>query len=341
MFHFANPNGYVAVVLMDGFSTLSLGSIVEPFSYLSQTYPEIAPRLILVGLGGRQMQSLSGMKVTCEEDDASLIERLKHGRAPMWVIICGPTHARSVHNQCLSSLLRAAQRHGAPICTLGGATWQMAEIGLLKNRETTVHWSSFSAFSERYSDVDARETLYVPSKMMASCAGETAALDMALDLIASISPAAAEQTANHLLVAFPRIGAASQPGARANRLRGVPTLLADAVRLMTCHIEDPLKVAEIAAHCGVSMRQLERLFQQHLRTSPMQYYTRLRVQHAHDLVLQTDMDLMDVAVASGFASTGLLSKKFKQYLGLTPSQMRNEARVGAVVRASQESDFLH
>ncbi|MFB9231799.1 GlxA family transcriptional regulator [Pseudohalocynthiibacter aestuariivivens] len=331
MFHFADPNGYVAVVLMEGFSTLSLGAIVEPFSYLSQTHPEIAPKLTLVGLRGQQVQSQSGVMVNCDEESEALIERLKHGRAPVRVIVCGPAHAGPFYDRCLSSLLRVAIRYGASICTLGAATWQMAETGLLKTRATTVHWSSFAAFSERYSDVDTRETLYVPSEMIASCAGETAALDMALDLIASISPTAAEQTANHLLVAFPRVGKTSQPGARGNRLRGVPSLLADAVRLMVNHIEDPLNTAAISAHCGVSVRQLERLFQRHLCASPMQYYTQLRVQHAHDLVLQTDMSLLDVAVASGFSSTGLLSKKFKKNFGLTPSQMRNRAQVGATV----------
>ncbi|WP_338550924.1 GlxA family transcriptional regulator [Roseovarius phycicola] len=330
MFHSTNSNGYVAVVLMDGFSALSLGAIVEPFSYLSQAYPDIAPNMILVGLDGLQTQSQSGVEVHCDEDSKTLIKRLNLGRAKARIIVCGPTHAGPVQDHDLSSVLRAATRHGASICTLGGATWKMAEIGLLKDRATTVHWSLLAAFSESYAEVDTRDALYIPDEKITSCAGETATLDMVLELISSISPAAAERAANHFLVASPRNGLASQPGARANRLRGVPSLLSDAVRVMADNIEEPLKAASIATYCNVSVRKLERLFQSHLGTSPIQYYTQLRMGHARDLLMQTDMSLLDIAVASGFSSTGLLTKKFKKNYGLTPTQMRNEARIGTI-----------
>lgn len=328
MFYSADPNGYIAVVLMDRFSALSLGAIVEPFSYLSRNYAEIAPRLILVGLDGCQMTSQSGIKIECHEDRETFLERLRRGRVPVRIIICGPTEARIVDDSRLTSVLHSAIRCGAPICGIGGATWQMAESGLLQGQATTVHWSSHAAFSERYCGVDTRDTLFEPSRKTASCAGELATLDMVLDWVASISPAAAEQTANHLLVSYPRAGVAAQPGARANRLRGVPSILSDAVRVMAVHIEEPLQAAAIATRCDVSVRKLERLFQQYMGTSPMQYYTQFRLEHAHDLLTQTDMQLLDISVASGFGSSGSLAKKFKQSFGLTPSQMRNKAQIG-------------
>ncbi|WP_377608417.1 hypothetical protein [Pseudohalocynthiibacter aestuariivivens] len=59
MFHSIDPNGYVAVVVLDGFSTLSLGSIIESFSHLAKSFPAIAPRMILSGLDGRSVRSKS------------------------------------------------------------------------------------------------------------------------------------------------------------------------------------------------------------------------------------------------------------------------------------------
>lgn len=330
MFHSADPNGYIAVVVIKGFSALSLGAIVEPFSYFSRNYPAIAPRLSLVGLDGRQMMSQSGVNIECHEDRDVFLERLRSGRVPARTIICGPTHAEHVDDRRLMSVLHSAKRRCAPICSIGSATWQMAESGLLQGQKTTVHWSSHAAFSERYSDVDTCETLFEPSCKVASCAGETATLDMVLDLIASFSPVAAEQTANHLLVSHPRAGMAIQPGARSNRLRGVPSPLSDAVGVMAKHIEEPLPAAEIAARCNVSPRKLERLFQQYLCTSPMQYYKQCRTEHAYDLVTQTDMPILDIAVASGFASSAALSKIFKRYFKLTPSQVRYSMHLDAL-----------
>lgn len=331
MYHDTDPIGYVAVVLMDGFSALSLGAIVEPFSYLSRNYPEIAPKLILYGLDGHQVWSQSRVKVTCDEASDALLVRLSHGRAPARIILCGPTDARTVEDRGLMSVLRFAKRCGASICSIGGATWQMAETGLLDGRAITVHWSSRAAFSERYDDVETRDTLFELSCKTASCAGETATLDMVLDLIAGISPIAAEQTANHLLVSYPRAGMATQPGSRANRLRGLPTLLSDAIGVMADHIEDPLQADAIAARCDVSVRKLERLFQQYLGTSPMQYYKQFRTEHAHDLVTQSDMPILDIAVATGFSSTGALRKMFKRHFNLTPSQMRDRVEITARV----------
>ena len=331
MFYSADPNGYIAVVLMDRFSALSLGAIVEPFSYLLRNYAEIAPRLVLVGLDGCQVTSQSGVKIECHEDRETFLERLRCGRVPVRIIICGPTEARIVDDSRLTLVLHSAKRCGAPICGISGATWQMAESGLLQGQATTVHWSSHAAFSERYNDVETRDTLFEPSGKTASCAGETATLDMVLDLIAGISPIAAEQTANHLLVSYPRAGMAMQPGARANRLRRLPPLLSDAIRVMADHIEDPLRVDAIAVRCDVSVRKLERLFRQYLGTSPMQYYKRFRAEHAHDLVTQSDMPILDIAVATGFSSTGALSKIFQTVLQSNP--IADAGRVEIAARA--------
>ena len=329
MFHSSNPNGFVAVVLLDGFSLLDFGSITEPFSYLSRKRPNIAPKLILVGLDGLWVQSRSGVRIECEEDGAAFVERLARGRAPARIILCGPTGAIPTDASLLPSVLRIAWRNRVSIYGIGSAIWHMAELGMLHGGTSTVHWSLLAAFTERHIDVDTQNALYTMNDRIVSCAGETATLDMVLKIISSISPNAAQETANHLLVAYPRAGTTTQPGSRSSRLRGVPSLVSEAVRVMADHVEDPIQATHIAERCDVSVRKLERLFQKHLGTSPMQYYTNLRLEHAHDLVMHTDMSLLDIAIACGFGSSGALTKKFKRNFVLTPSQMRDRDPVGA------------
>lgn len=333
MLHSIDPNGYVAVVVLDGFSALSFGSIVEPVSYLAKSYPEIAPRMILVGLDGRYVQSQSGVTIECNEDAEALITRLGRGRTPASLIICSDTEARIVEKSRLLSLLRLATRNGGSIYGVGGAIGLMAETGILKGGKGTVHWKSFAAFAEQYSDVDSGDVLFVSNGMVLSCAGESATLDMVLDIIGSISPQAAEATANQLLVSLPRRGNTSQPGSQGHRLRDVPQILSDAVRVMAYNIEYPLQATEVAEKCGASVRQLERTFQNHLSTSPMQFYTQLRLEHAHDLLMQTNMPVIDVAVASGFGSTGALCKNFARRYGETPKQLWQNARRASVAEA--------
>lgn len=333
MFHSIDPNGYVAVVVLDGFSTLSLGSIIEPFSHLARSFPEIAPRLILAGLDGRSVRSKSGVTIECDEDAEALIVRLGRGRTPASIIICSDTEARIAEKNRLLSLLRLANRNGVSIYSVGAATWLMAETGILKGGKGTVHWKSLAAFAEQYSEVYTEDALFVSNGSAVTCAGELATLDMVLDMIGSISPQAAEATANQLLVSLPRRGNTSQPGSQAHRLRDVPQILSDAVRVMAYNIEYPLQATELAEICGVSVRQLERSFQNHLSTSPMQYYTQLRLEHAHNLTMQTNMTVIEVAVASGFGSSGALTKNFSRRYGETPKQRRQNARRLSIAEA--------
>lgn len=326
-------NGYVAVVLTEGFSALSLGSIVEPFSHVAGAFPEIAPRLELYGLGGRYIASRSGVVVSCDREVQALVDRIVARRVPLSIILCGHTETWSVADCSLLRLLRLAIRHGVTICGLGSATWLLAEAGLLAEGKGSVHWRSMAAFAEKFRDIEAQDVLYVRHGNIITCAGESATLDMVLSIIESISAPAAESAANHFLVSYRRRGNTRQPGAPARRLRDVPPAIAEAVRVMASHVERPLQVAEIAERGNTSVRQLERMFQKHLATSPWQYYTRMRLERAHDLLLQTDMSVLEVALACGFGSAGALTKNFKRRYRQTPKQLRkNTLRINALAR---------
>lgn len=326
-------NGYVAVVLSEGFSTLSLGSIVEPFSFFASTFPEIAPRLELYGLGGRSIPSRSGVMVSCDDDTKGLADRIAARRSPGSIILCGHTETWTVSEAGLLRLLRLASRNGVMICGLGSAGWLLAEAGLLAGGKGTVHWRSMAAFAERYSNLDAQNVLHVRYGNVISCAGESATLDMVLSMIHSISAPAAESAANHFLVSYRRRGNTRQPGSLAHRLRDVPMVIAQAVQVMASHIERPLQVGEIACRGNTSTRQLERMFRKHLSTSPCQYYTCMRLERAHDLLLQSDMTVLEVALACGFGSAGALTRNFKRRYRQTPKQLRENAlRANALAR---------
>ena len=71
---------------------------------------------------------------------------------------------------------------------------------------------------------------------------------------------------------------------------------------MEQHLESPLSSDELAAPIGVTRRQLERLFQEHLAVSPLQLYLRLRLERARHLLRQTSMGVIEVGLACGFGS---------------------------------------
>ncbi|HKO08627.1 MAG TPA: helix-turn-helix domain-containing protein, partial [Alphaproteobacteria bacterium] len=99
----------------------------------------------------------------------------------------------------------------------------------------------------------------------------------------------------------------------------------DAASLMEATIEVPLGLAAVAQRIGLSRRQLERLFKQHLERRPGQFYLELRLNRARQLLLQTDMSIMAVTVSCGFKSPPHFSKCYKELFGHSPSAERGGA----------------
>lgn len=77
---------------------------------------------------------------------------------------------------------------------------------------------------------------------------------------------------------------------------------------------------------------MERPFRTHVRRSPIQFYTRLRLRHARRLLHQTELSVVEVGLASGFGSTEHFSRSFKTAFGVSPAADRRAAR--GVVRLS-------
>src|SRR5699024_12030574 len=98
--------------------------------------------------------------------------------------------------------------------------------------------------------------------------------------------------------------------------------LVDAVRLMEANIEEPLPLDELAQYVTVSRRQLERLFRKYLNCAPTRYYLELRLQRARQFLLQTDMPIIDIALACGFSSPPHFSKSYRDFFGRSPSAAR-------------------
>ena len=72
----------------------------------------------------------------------------------------------------------------------------------------------------------------------------------------------------------------------------------------------------------MSPRQLERLFARYLGRSPQRYYMEIRLERARNLLMQTEMSVIEIALASGFASAAHFSKCYRVTYGSTPYRQR-------------------
>ena len=98
--------------------------------------------------------------------------------------------------------------------------------------------------------------------------------------------------------------------------------LSQVIQMMEQNIEEPISPAVLAKDVGMSTRQLERLFRRYLNRSPKRYYMELRLQKARNLLMQTDMSVINVALACGFASPSHFSKCYRAHYETTPYRER-------------------
>ena len=96
------------------------------------------------------------------------------------------------------------------------------------------------------------------------------------------------------------------------------------IAAMENHLEEPLSIPQLASLVSVSERELERLFSRHLQQPPGRYYRAKRLQRARALLQQTDRQVVDIAIASGFGSAAHFSRAYRQFFNIAPSQDRHQ-----------------
>ena len=244
------------------------------------------------------------------------------------LIVCGGYDLRHTVNPQVRQLInRAAARK----LILGGACTgavALADAGQLNDYAATLHWENLSAAREQYPSTHFRQNLFIADRDRLTCSGGTSALDMALHIISSHhEPALLTRIADIFMIEHIRPTAALQhispdipPGSTHKHLR-------DALTIMQSTISDPIPTTDIARKIHLSSRQLERLFKQHLGTSPARHYTRLRLEHARSLLLQTDLSITAISTACGFSTVSNFCKSYQKHHQITPGKQRKNIAI--------------
>jgi LacI family transcriptional regulator len=117
-------------------------------------------------------------------------------------------------------------------------------------------------------------------------------------------------------------GGVAERESTATALARSPELMA-AVRVIRERSAGHLDVAALARAASVSRRRLEELFRVRLRCSPAQAIRRQRVEHAKDLLRDSQLCLKAVAAACGPWNSRDLTRAFRAETGMSPSSWRH------------------
>lgn len=102
--------------------------------------------------------------------------------------------------------------------------------------------------------------------------------------------------------------------------------LIKAITFIREHADQSVQVSDVARYAGVSRRVLERRFMQILGRTPALEIRRVHFEHAKKLLAETNLNIPDVAEASGFAAPEYMASIFRKEIGITPLKYRHKMR---------------
>ncbi len=303
-------------LLLDQFTLLSFACAVECLRLANRLSGENLYAWKLIGENGAEVRCSLGIAVQL---DGGLDET---GRDDT-ILVCGGLNIEANSSRKVINWLRREARRGAKIGGLCTASHTLAAAGLLDGKRATIHWENQDSFSETFEDVQLTKSVFTIDGNRMTTAGGTSSIDLMLKLIAQdFGEDLASSVADQQLYSSIRTDQDSQRLSVPARIGVRHPKLSKVIQMMELYTEEPISPSVLAAEVGMSTRQLERLFRRYLNRSPKRYYMELRLQKARNLLMQTDMSVINVALACGFASPSHFSKCYRAHYNTTPYRER-------------------
>ncbi len=271
-----------------------------------------------------QFVSEGGLPVTCSngariEADSALNDVHRDST----IVVASGIDAHEAATRPTLTWLRKQSRIGTRIGAVCTGTLVLARAGLLDGRRCTIHWENQAAFREEFLDIEVTNHLYEIDGDRFTCAGGAAATDMMLALMANdLDPETVGLVADQAIHTPIRGDRDEQRLSVPARIGVRHPKLVSIIQTMEKNLEDPISPSILAQDAKMSTRQLERLFRRYLNRSPKRYYMELRLQKARNLLLQTEMSVINVALACGFTSPSHFSKCYRAHFNRTPYRER-------------------
>jgi transcriptional regulator GlxA family with amidase domain len=320
----ASPSCSVVFFLVPDFSMIAFSTAIEPLRLANRMLGKDFYHWRLASQYAQPVAASNGVSVAIETTLDQERHSLSGSRRPSMMFLCSGINVERHENKSLFAYLRECRNSGITVGGLCTAAHLLAAAGLLNGKRCAIHWENLPGFSERFPNADVFADLYEKDGNIWTCAGGTAALDMMLSLIeADHGEELVNRVCEQALTDRVRSPHDRQRLPLRARLGVQNAKVLAIIEYMEANIPEPLPLVEIAGFVGLSRRQIERLFQQHMGRSPARYYLEVRLDRARHLLMQSTIPIVDVAIACGFVSASHFSKCYREMYGKSPLQERN------------------
>ncbi|MGW3020304.1 GlxA family transcriptional regulator [Streptomyces longwoodensis] len=313
------PQRTVLLVLFDGVQSLDVTGPLEVFAGAERQTPGTY-RIRTASLDGAPVRTSSGLTLVPDGP-------LTGARDPHTLLVPGGEGTRAPDPE-LTAWLRAHGPRARRLVSVCTGAILLAGAGLLDGRRVTTHWSYCAKLARDHPSVTVEpDPVYVRDGHVATSAGVTAGIDLALALVEEdLDRDTALTVARHLVVFLRRPGNQAQFSAQLAAQTARRDPLREVQRWITEHPADDLSVEALAARARLSPRHFARAFRDETGTTPGRYVDRVRLEHARRLLEDTADGVEEVSRASGYGTPEAMRRAFVKALGTPPAEYRRRFR---------------
>lgn len=304
----------VDIVLIEGFPYLSLSLLTEPMRLANRESVSQRFAWRLLSTDGGDVSASSGMAFRCDS-------ALDAQRADA-VIVLSAYHPESALKPTLINWLKRRSAVGELMGCVDTAAMLFASAGLLTHQPAAVHHEAIAGFRSEFRDDWFVDRLYTFTPTRCSSAGGVATIDMTLALIAHFEDDRLAQRVAEILNHQP---SEDEQQGLFGREWDVPRFnrhLTHSVEIMIASIDEPRPITDIAARVGVPVWRLRRLFLKYLRQTPANYYRKIRLGKAQNMLRNSHASVGAIATACGFENLETFSRAYRREHGKPPSRDR-------------------
>ncbi|NGO69131.1 GlxA family transcriptional regulator [Streptomyces boncukensis] len=312
----------VAVLVRPGVMPMELGLVHQLFGYARTPADEPLYEV-----------------VTCAPEpgtirtDADFPIQVAHGPRALeeaGTVLVPATHEPDETDGRLSGPVARALSHirpGARVASICTGAFVLAAAGLLDGRRATTHWRSVPEFRAHFPHITLDpDVLYVDEGDVLTSAGEASGIDLCLHLIRrDHGTATANRVARRTVVPPHRDGGQAQYIPRPvppEQSSSTGRARAWALR----RLDRPITLSELAEQEAMSVRTFSRRFREETGQTPVQWLTRQRIDHARQLLEETELSVDRVAADAGFGTGASLRQHMRALIGVSPRAYRRTFR---------------
>ncbi|BCS52796.1 GlxA family transcriptional regulator [Geobacter sp. SVR] len=314
----------IAIVIYDGCEILDATAPVEVFEManriLSDQGAPAGYRMVLVAEQAGHVATSSGVRLVADHrfGSADGIDTLIVAGSPDEPLY------RAVANETLVGYLRDFGPRVRRLVSVCAGAFILAEAGMLDGRRATTHWMDAERLAQEYPSIRVEpDAIFVRDGSIATSAGVTAGLDLALALVEEdFGKRLALAVARRLVMYLKRPGGQTQFSTHLRNQMVNGGSLSAALTWLESNFRRKISVVDLAERACMSPRNFARTFLRETHTTPARYIEQLRLEHAVRLLEDTTQPLAVIAAECGFASTEQLRRAFHRNFGIGPAEYR-------------------